>query len=307
MKWLKSLFRIVALLVVLLAIGAAILWYLARGTPSWYEVVAADPAARQAAAVRAENELKRTIDWASSQQAQERAAIHAAKNVQTSGPATTSSTSPASRPSLTVSFTEQELNAAFEKWETAYGWRNTYGEHITDPRIVLHDGRLIVAGNAKDMGMLISLHFEPKVDEKGRLQFELVRVLGGRLPLPESAFDRYREKLEQKLRGSLPRLQAGAEIKPDGSTNDKAVAATFAKLMLRVLDRQPDEAVLFLPANQGTRVPVKLADVDIEGKSIAMRVQLMTPQERAELLERIREPYQSASSTEASQVQPTGS
>lgn len=304
MKWVKSLIRIVALLTVLLAIGAAILWYLARGTPSWYEVAAADPAARQAAAVRAENELKRTIDWASSQQAVERAALHAARTSPSSPPATTPSTSPESRPSLTVTFTEQELNAAFEKWETAYGWRNTYGQYIADPRIVLHDGRLIVAGNAKDMGMLISLHFQPQVDEKGRLQFELVRVLGGRLPLPESAFDRYRKKLEQKLRTSLPRLQGGAEIKPDGSANDKAVAATFAKLLLRVLNRQPDEAVLFLPANQGTRVPVKLADVDIEGKSIAMRVQLMTPQERAALLERIREPYESVSATESSAQAP---
>jgi hypothetical protein len=87
-------------------------------------------------------------------------------------------------------------------------------------------------------------------------------------------------------------LQRGADIKPDGSANDKAVAASLAKLLLRVLDRQPEEAVLFLPANQGARVPVTLADVQIDGKSIALTVQLMTPQERAELLRRIREPYQ---------------
>ena len=291
MKWLRSLLRIFALLAVFIAIGAAIGWYLLRGTPTWYEVTRDDPAARQAAAVRAENELKRTIDWAASQQAQERAAIHAARS---SPPSTGPATTQATRPSLTVTFSEQELNAAFEKWETAYGWRESYGTYITDPRIVLHEGRLIVAGNVKDMSTLISFHFEPGVDEEGRLRFELARVLGGRLRLPESAFDGYREKLERKLKGSLPALQRGAQIKPDGSANDKAVAATLARLLLSVLDRRPEEAVIFLPANQGTRVPVKVADVDIDGKSISLTVQLMTPQERAALLEHIREPYENA-------------
>jgi len=294
MKWLKRLLRIVALVVVLAAVGAGVAWYLLRGRPSWYEVVKVDPVAQQAAAVRAENELKRTIDWAASEQAEERAAIYAARGAPT-GSSTTPASSPSTRRSLTVSFTEQELNAAFEKWGKAYGWDTAYGQYITDPRIVLHDGRLIFAGDVPSFGTVVSLHFQPAVDPQGRLQFELVRVLGGRLPLPEAAFDKYREKLEQKVRSSLAELQRGADIKPDGSANDKAVAAALAKLLLRVLDRQPGEAVLFLPANQGARVPVKLADVNMEGKSIGLTVQLMTPQERTELLQRIREPYDAVS------------
>ena len=298
MKWLKRLVRIVAVVVVLAALGAGVGWYLLRGRPSWYEVVKVDPAAQQAAAVRAENELKRTIDWAASQQAEERAAIHAGRGAAAASPAT-AATGPSTRRSLTVSFTEPELNAAFQKWGQAYGWDTAYGQYITDPRIVLHEGRLIFAGDVPSFGTVVSLHFQPTVDPQGRLQFELVRVLGGRLPLPESAFDKYREKLEQKVRASLPELQRGADIKPDGSANDKAVAAALAKLLLRVLGRQPGEAVLFLPANQGARVPVRLGDVSIESKSIGLTVQLMTPQERAELLQRIREPYDAVSTAGA--------
>lgn len=294
MKWLKSLLRIVALLVVLLAVGAAIGWYLLRGRPSWYEGLPVDPAAQQAAAVRAENELKRTIDWAASQQAQERAAIHAGRGAAAPS-AANATTAPATRPSLTVSFTEQELNAAFQKWGKAYGWDTAYGQYIKEPRIVLHDGRLIFAGDVPSFGTMVSLHFQPAVDDEGRLEFQLARVLAGRLPLPESAFNNYRKNLQGKLRGSLPELQRGADIKPDGSANDKAVAAALAKLLLNVLDRQAEEAVLFLPANQGARVPAKLGDVNIDGKSIDLTVQLMTPQERAALLRRIREPYRSAS------------
>jgi len=220
--------------------------------------------------------------------------MRAARDGAAASSPTTPSTHPATRPSLTVTFTEQELNAAFEKWGKAYGWATAYGQYVSDPRIVLHDGRLIFAGDVKDFGTIVSLHFQPAVDKQGHLQFELARVLAGRLPLPESAFNQYREKLEQKVRSSLPEMQRAARIEPDGSANEKAVAATMAKLLLRVLDRRPGEAVLFLPANQGKQVPVKLSDVNIDGKKIALTVQLMTPQERSALLERIREPYESA-------------
>jgi hypothetical protein len=294
MKWVKRLLRIVACVVVIAVVGAAVAWVLLRGRPSWYDGQALDPAAARAAAVRAENEFKRTIDWAASQQAEERAAMRAARDGAAASSPTTPSTHPATRPSLTVTFTEQELNAAFEKWGKAYGWATAYGQYVSDPRIVLHDGRLIFAGDVKDFGTIVSLHFQPAVDKQGHLQFELARVLAGRLPLPESAFNQYREKLEQKVRSSLPEMQRAARIEPDGSANEKAVAATMAKLLLRVLDRRPGEAVLFLPANQGKQVPVKLSDVNIDGKKIALTVQLMTPQERSALLERIREPYESA-------------
>jgi hypothetical protein len=297
MKWLKRLFRIVACVAVVLAVGAGVAWYLARCKPSWYPgpEVAADPAAQQAAAVRAENELKRTIDWAASQQAEERARLHTAREAPGAAPAVTRPATTQARRALTVTLTEQELNASFAKWGQTYGWGEKFGQYITDPRVVLHEGRIIVAGTVEKMGTLVSLHFEPKVDQRGRLQFELARVLGGRLPLPESAFDGYREKIEQRLRAQLPALQRGARIAPDGSANDKAVGATMAKLLIRILNRQPDEAVLFLPANQGTQVPVKLTGVDIHGKSVALTVELMTPDERAALLDRIRAPQETAS------------
>jgi hypothetical protein len=296
MKWLKRLFRILACVLVVLAIGAGVAWYLARCKPSWYPgpEAHADLAALQAAAVRAENELKRTIDWAASQQAEERARLHAGRETPAAPAATRPATTQAHR-SLTVTLTEQELNASFAKWGQTYGWGEKFGQYITDPRIVVHDGRIIVAGTVEKMGTLVSLHFEPKVDERGRLQFELARVLGGRLPLPESAFDGYRERIEKRLRAQLPALQRGARIAPDGSANDKAVGATMAKLLLRTLNRQPGEAVLFLPANQGSQVPVKLTGIDINGKSVALTVELMTPEERAALMERIREPQETAS------------
>ena len=311
MKWLKRLLVVVACTLVVLIAGAAVAWKMLRGRPEWYAEQHVDPAAQQAAAARAEDEVRKTIDWAAAQQAEERARLQggagetgaapraggpatgsaaAANGTSTLAPAPATTQVVAARRSLTVRFTEQELNAAFIKWGTLYHWDEKYGQSISDPRIVLHGGRIIVAGSVKEMGTVVSLHFEPRVQNDGRLRFDLVRVLGGRLPLPQAMFDSYRDKLEAKVRASLPAFQQGARIAPDGSANEKAVAAAMSKLLLRVLNRQPDDAVLFLTANQGTRVPVNLTDVDIDGKTIAATVRLMNAAERAALLDRIKAP-----------------
>jgi hypothetical protein len=310
MKWLKRLLLVAAVALVVLMIGAALAWRMLRGRPDWYGDQQVDPAAQKAAAARAEDEIKRTLDWASAQQAEERARLQGGGNAglapdnggpatgsvaATTGGSTPASTAPstqsaASRRSLTVHFTEQELNAAFNKWGTLWHWDEKYGQSISDPRIVLHGGRVIVAGSVTDLGAVVSLHFQPSVQPDGRLRFDLVRVLGGRLPLPQAMFDSYRGKIEAKVRAALPGLQQGARIAPDGSANEKAVGAAMSKLLLRVLHGQADDAVLFLTANQGTQVPVKLTGLTIDGKSIAATVELMNARERAALLERIKAP-----------------
>jgi hypothetical protein len=105
-------------------------------------------------------------------------------------------------------------------------------------------------------------------------------------------FDKYRRQLEERVRAALPAMQQGARIAPDGSANEKAVAAAMSKLLLRVLAGESDEAVLFLTANKGTQVPVKLTGVKIDGKSIAVTVETLNAAERAALLRLIREPLQ---------------
>ena len=302
-NWLRRLLVVTACLLALLLVAAFVGWRMLRGRPSWYPRQAADPAARQAAAARAEDEFRRTIDWAAAQQAEERARL------QNAPPPLSPQTPPrpvAPHKTLTVRFTEQELNAAFEKWGSMYHWDEKYGQYLADPRIVLHDGRVIFAGDVKDMGTLVSLHFEPRMEAGGRARFELVRVLGGRLPLPQSAFDKYRQQLEDRVRASLPAFQQGARIAPDGSANEKAVAAAMSKLLLRVLANEPDEAVLFLTANQGTQVPVKLTDVKVEGKAISLTVQLLNAAERAALLQRIREPVEAFPADRGAGAAPAG-
>ena len=74
-------------------------------------------------------------------------------------------------------------------------WKDHYSAYVDDPVLVLQDNRLILAGTVKEMDTVVSVHFEPVLDADGKLRLNLVRVMGGKLPLPRAFWDGYRQKL----------------------------------------------------------------------------------------------------------------
>lgn len=190
---------------------------------------------------------------------------------------------------LTIEVTEDEMNALFAKWDKLYGWTERFKEHVREPSLVLHEGRIILAGQSPDMGTVISIHFEPKLDSKGQLRLHLSNVLAGRLPLPQVFQERYRTSARNRLRAILPSLQRKANIDSAGVANGEAVSAAMAKLFLHVLADEPADAVLFVPQVKKGSVPVQLKDVKIDKKTLTLTVRPMDVSERESLLTRIRE------------------
>jgi hypothetical protein len=190
---------------------------------------------------------------------------------------------------LKIEVSEDELNALFAKWDKLYGWTERFKEHIRDPSLVLYDGRMILAGQSPDMGTVVSIHFEPKLDTKGQLQLRLTSVLAGRLPLPQAFQEKYRTSARNKLNAVLPNLQRKANIDSSGVANGEAVSAAMAKLFLHVLADEPGDAVLFVPLVKKGSVPVRLTDVKIDEKNLTLTVKPMDVSERESLLTRIRE------------------
>ena len=108
----RRLWIIVAMLllgIVLMSGGSA---YLLRGTPDWYLPQEGTAEQRHAAARSAEDKLLMARNWAAQTQAQESAAIRAAR---------TGATAPAPRPgAISISLTQHELNAFLDKWVGLY-------------------------------------------------------------------------------------------------------------------------------------------------------------------------------------------
>jgi len=242
-----------------------------------------DPQELEAAAARAERQMQRTLSWAQDQQA-----------LAASGAGGPPTTQPAKN--IEVSFTQDELNGFFQKWDSTFGWSAAYGAYLSEPQIALRDGRLICAATVKDLGSVLSVEFLPRL-EGDRLWLSVGRLLAGRLPLPASFWAGYRGKLERAVEGHLPEWRRGAEISSQGGANTDAVAAAMGELLLDMLEDRSSPPVLFLPYAMESRprsLPVKIVDLRIEGTTLTMTVEPLDAGRRQALLDAIRAPRPAA-------------
>lgn len=289
-KFFKRLLVALVVLLLLLGVAAGVVYYLYQGTPDWLPAPAASPAEQAAAAKRAQDTMKSTVDWASTVQAEE-----TRSRTGTDDPAATAR--PAAQRSRQISFSEQEINALFDKWDDHYRWHERYGHYMEDPAVALHDGQIIFLGTPRNLPVktdVASLHFKPSLDAQGGLHLPLVSARAGLLPIPLGLFDDYRKQARDRLAVSLPAWQRKAAMDVDGSSNRDALLAAMGKLVLNILDDRPGEAVLFLPVrvDRGEEtVPVRLTDVKVADRTLTVTVEPLTPSERKALLKRLKEPY----------------
>jgi hypothetical protein len=288
MKWIKRLL-ISCLVLVTVAAGAIVLLRrLRHSRPDWYPTQLLDEAARSAAAQSVEDKLIGMQNWALDTNANERnrqGGIHPG----------TAGYIPAPDPVKHISFSQAELNAFFLQWDKAMDWKGRYSEFIDDPVLALDDNRIILAANVKELDTFVSLHFEPSLDADGKLRLTLVKVMGGKLPLPRAFWNGYREKLIDAMRAKVRQSQKRARIADDGSMNHEAMVVAMNKLLLQALNNEPADPVLFLRHDNlhNNAMPVKLTGVSIADSTIDMTVIPLNADERKKLLQRIKEPLAS--------------
>jgi uncharacterized protein YpmS len=287
MKLFKRLLLVLCLVLLGVVVAAALGYFLLRGRPGFYRTYAWDGQQRSVVNQRAVEKLTLAQNLAARAQAGEQRAATA--------PAAVPSTHTAVEP-LTVTFTEEELNAfLMHNVEASPDFKQKYEQYVKDPGVFLGDGQIILAGEVKDVGAVVSLHFAPKIDQQGRLHMPLVRSLGGRLPLPTAFMSQYVDRIRNALLSRLPQWQREASIDRTGRSNTSAVAAAMTKLLLGALNDRPSDAVLFMPIADGSRsVPLRLTDVQVKAEGITLCVQAMTAAERQMVLDSIRRPVDGA-------------
>jgi hypothetical protein len=285
-KWLKRIL-VASLVLLLAAVGVVVgLNQLRHRRPDWYPGKALDAAALNEAVQSARHKLEGFQGWAADTNAHERAQLSGRDPVETD---------PATPPDKTrsIALTDAELNAFFSQWDNTLNLSDKYNQYLTDPVLVLQDGRIILAANVKELDTIASVHLAPKLDDKGMLHLDIVKVMGGSLPLPQSFFGAYRDKFSRMLDARIAQESQRAKISPDGSANGAAVAAGMNLLLLHALNNEPADPVLFLPhdwAHKADGLPVKLTAVKIENKTITLTVQPLTAQERQDLLQKLKQP-----------------
>src|SRR5438067_13307299 len=110
-KWIKRGMLAVALVLALLALFLTGGFVLLRGRPAYYHRSALSASQRADAAARAESKLSQMQNMAAEAHGAELQKLHGA-------------TRPATAPGAqTFSFSEDELNALFNKWADLYDWK----------------------------------------------------------------------------------------------------------------------------------------------------------------------------------------
>jgi uncharacterized protein YpmS len=246
---------------------------LMRGTPDWYQPLAASPQQREAAAQRATDKLVLIQNQAARARADERAPAPATRAAD----------------AIEISLADDELNALVEKWSVWQNVKTSYERFISEPRIVIQDGRIILAGQFKELDTVASLHFEPRIDPDGRVRLRLVRILAGKLPVPQSLVSKYQQRAVDGLTARLPAWRKNAAIDASGIANSSAISAVLGELLINLLQQRPAEPVLFVRLFQGGTMPVRVSDVKIVDHHVNLIVHPMTRAERDALLEKTRD------------------
>jgi hypothetical protein len=292
MRVFRRLLRIFIIVLLLALASGGVMYHLSTRTPAAYARRLLSGEQRDAAAQRLETEkIPQILNMATEAQSKASSAYRAQSRGQAIPPGATQPTAP-----VTVSFSEDEINASLGKWSQRYG--TGVERYLADPYIALEDGAIVLMGKVPEFDRVVSAQFQPSLDESGALHCELSSLRLGSLPLPESLFSKYRTKIETALRTRLPQWQNQATIDATGVANSSARDAALANLVLGLLNRQSTPAVLFLPKGSKT-VPVRLTNVTVEKGALTITIRPMDAPERTALLEKIRQPQQSNSSTDA--------
>jgi hypothetical protein len=281
-KWVKRFMLGVALGMALLALFLTGGFVLLRGTPDYYRQSRLSAEQRAEAATRAESKISQMQNMAVDARGAE---VQRLRGV----------TQPATMPGATTfSFTDDELNALFEKWSDLYSWKDVLSRVVQDPMIVLDDGRLILAGKVQLKGVdtVVSIHFAPTIAPDGKLNLKLASIMGGKLPLPkDTVISPMRQRVITQIHESLPSLQAKAKLGGEGAANDAAVNALLCEMLLHTLNDESTAPVIFLPQfSRGNKVPFKVTSVSIATNTISFTVIPMTAGERSELIQQIKQP-----------------
>jgi hypothetical protein len=287
--WLKRGLWALALLLVAAA-GVSVMSVLAlRRVPDWYQPDTSTADQRRSAADRIENMLIMLRNWGGHHHAQQVAAQQIANShSEVQAKAVLLEKTDESFP---ISFTDDELTAFFNKWANVKNRRAWFDQYVDDPRLVIRGKQLIIVGKAKDMGLVISLIFEPRLDSDGNLDLHLAHVLGGVLPLPDAMWWNQRKTVEQALRNKLPIYQNGADLNSEGLANGDAGSAAMNQLLLATLQYKAAPAVIFVPIelqHLSQSLPVKITALTIHDHQVEMTAQQMSEQQRKAFIEQLK-------------------
>ncbi len=280
---LRRILLVIAILLCVIFVSGVFAYHQYRAIPDWYVEQPVNPADQKIAANSADQKLADMFSWA--------AAVQAFNARQLRG-------DPGQSPgdSKTITLSDQELNAFLNAWNNPglNSVEDKLSHYFTEGRLALAGGKLIVAGKSRDLGVIISAALEPSVDSSGQFHLQWDGLSAGELNIPRAAFSSRLRDVNSQLQDQLQRYQASADVDKTLIGNTAAVQAAFTRWMLDAINGQASDSTAFIPFDVGnfqTAEAVKLTAVQVQGSSIALTFQTLSPAQREAILSSLRQPY----------------
>ena len=285
---------VVALLAIAALVGGGI--YVYRGVhsiPLFYQRPALSGEERLAAIANVERKVLTFQSDLDAAYALAQVDAQADATAPATGPANGPATGPAAAraQAVEISFSGPELDTYFRKWMDDAGYTQRVGKYMTDPRIALHEGHVVLAGRMPDFGSVVSLHFLPSVDGSGVATLKLAGVYAGSIPLPEATFGEFKQRMAGALTEDGTALSREADISTAGIANAAAIRLGTQVQLLKMLRGQDLPGLVIFPGLAGRgNVPARVVEMSVEPEGLHLGVRLLTARQRAELLESLKQP-----------------
>jgi hypothetical protein len=289
MKWLRRIRFYLTYLLLVTLISCLVVFYLYRGTPSWYRPPPTDQQQIDDTANSANQKLQDLNTWAANVRAQQLRKSNG-----------NSSSDGDSISSKTITLSDDEVNALFETWKSpdesvaeggnadGGGANQQLARSFTDGRVFFTRDGIILAGQSPALGAIVSGQFAASIDDQAKLRLSIVALRIGRLPIPQSTAASYLQQLQiliqDRLADQLPYVNIDRNMNP----NSYAVTASWTKLLLSALSARPTDSYLIIPpdpAHSNLGLPIRLTALELDDGQITLTLEPITTDDRQSLLE----------------------
>jgi hypothetical protein len=275
-RWLKRILLTLGVLTLLAGIVVGVAWHRASRVPDWYA------AAKPGAVATAEQPLLPTQNWA---------ARTSAGNVDAK---------PAEAKAHTLELTDQQINTLLMKWSDAAGVSRRLGDQFEDLRVRLADGKITLAGRSPEYGRVVSVVVEPEKRGEG-VALRLAGIFVGDQRLPLVAMN----DQQSQLRGGVARRVKAARdqlaIDGHGIATPKTSEIYYTTVAADLLAGRAAEAFAFLNfqplGDAQDTVATRVTGLSIDQGKLRMEIRMLTGDERAKLVETLRDYGASAKET----------
>jgi hypothetical protein len=284
MKWRRKIRFYLTYLLLSTAIICLVVFFLYRGTPSWYRPSPTDQQQIDDTANSANQKLRELNTWAANVRVQQLR--------KSNGSLSSEGDSISSK---TITLSDDEVNALFEGWKSPD--ENNADGGSADPQLAgsFTDGRvfftrdgIIVAGRSPALGAIVSGQFAASIDDQAKLRLSIVALDIGRLPIPQSTAAPYIQQLQSPLQDRLADQLPYVNIDRNMNANSYAVAACWTKLLLSALSGRPTDSCLIIPPDpaHGNRgLPVRVTALQLDDGQITLTLEPITTDDRQSLLD----------------------